>query len=173
MSAMSVTDDTGTAGTPSESSSIGGGLLVSGPGDSGVHTRRSGLSRSSSYSDERLRGRQGEGASSASVPKGTVASDVPLSLDRLERVMGGKWRLRPPESVAFEIRTSTYERVRRAHRPAEEPIRRVGVAIQVRARRLEPGWQPFPSLPGWGGVVFNPMLSLTSTIRDRRSPCKT
>eukprot|EP00965_Chrysotila_dentata_P084462 2789000-Pleurochrysis_carterae.AAC.2 len=85
-SAVSVPKGTGTAGTSSEPSSIGScGLLVSGLENSEVLARRSGPLCSSSRSDERFRGRQGDEASSASVPEGTVASDVlPLQLALVE-----------------------------------------------------------------------------------------
>ena len=79
---MSVPKDTGTADTPPEPSSIGTcDLIAPGLGSSEVRTKRSGPLRSSSHSDERFRGRQGEKTSSASVPEGTVASGVlPLPL---------------------------------------------------------------------------------------------
>eukprot|EP00965_Chrysotila_dentata_P223040 6193353-Pleurochrysis_carterae.AAC.7 len=72
---MSVPEDTGIAGTPSEPFSIGlDDLLVSPLGDSEIPTRRSGPRRSSSHSDERSREKQGDGASSASIPVQKVRS---------------------------------------------------------------------------------------------------
>eukprot|EP00965_Chrysotila_dentata_P010239 332793-Pleurochrysis_carterae.AAC.1 len=106
------------------------------------------------------------------LPFCTVATDVPLFLDRLKRGMGGNWRLRPPESVAFEIRTRRYEAVELAAQGTSQSEGSGSPASKFGPEGLNLADNPFPlSLGGvwWCSTPCRPLPSRFVTGGARKN----